>query len=118
MINDSEVHELFRSKNNYDLVIAELFRSEVFLALGSIFQAPVISVTSQTLYNYHKWMLGNSVLAHSPSSMFEITESMSLVTRAFNMGWNFIMCKNKLLRKTHLFITFKTPIFGMQIPII
>lgn len=91
MINDPILQELFRSKNHYDLVIAELFVSEAFFALGNKFHAPVISVTSQTLFSYHKWIL-DIPNPYFPNSFLE--ENVPFVSRAINIGWNFILSKN------------------------
>lgn len=98
MIKGPEVQDLLHSKRRYDLVIAELFGSDVFFALGNKFNVPIISVTSQNLLSYHDWILGNPIPSHFPNSLLEVgvTEKMSLTWRAINMGWNFILSKEKL----------------------
>lgn len=94
IIQRPEMQEIIHSKNDFDLIIADLFNgADIFFALGNKFNAPVISTTSSSLSSYHYWLLGNLNFASLPDPFAEVSD-MSFVSRACNLGFQLFSSKN------------------------
>lgn len=94
MIQCPEVQEFINSKNDFHLIISELFiGTDIFFTLGKKFNAPIISTTSQCLLPYHNWILGNPDPSPFPDSFMKVTD-ISFGTRALNVGFQLFSGKN------------------------
>ncbi|KAK7574409.1 hypothetical protein V9T40_011600 [Parthenolecanium corni] len=90
VLNLPEIQNIIHSRDHYDLVIAELFYLDVFLAFGYKFKAPIVAMCPMNLMFFYSWILGNPYpSSYVPNQFLWYTENMTLFTRFSNTVFNF-----------------------------
>ncbi|KAF6206589.1 hypothetical protein GE061_017823 [Apolygus lucorum] len=85
MLRSREVQRLLNSTSKFDLLIIELFDTDVFLAFAHRFRAPYISISPCPLLPWAHGRVGNEANpAFVPVFFSEFNNNMDIVSRAMN----------------------------------
>ncbi|XP_045481091.1 UDP-glycosyltransferase UGT5-like isoform X3 [Harmonia axyridis] len=85
ILSNSEVIELIKSDQKFDLILGELFNSECCQGFAVRFAAPLVGVSSTTIINWHNGHFGNpDNPAYIPSNNIFYDNRMSFKERVVN----------------------------------
>ncbi|XP_045481096.1 UDP-glycosyltransferase UGT5-like isoform X8 [Harmonia axyridis] len=117
MFSDAQTQKLMASNQKFDLIIAEMFNSECFLAFVDQFQAPVIGVSSTTLMPWYTGTFGQPDNPSYIENNHKASMSMDFLGRVenfilkmwydsihfFQLKYNHYLIEKKLRRKISSF---------------
>lgn len=87
VLQDPGIKHLLASKESrkFHSIIVEFFFMDVFVALGSHFNAPVVAVSPQSLLPFYSWNVGNPMTpSYIPNLFLPFTDHMSFLERLTN----------------------------------
>lgn len=97
VVKSPEIQRLIRSNDHYDLIMVEFFFTDLLFAFGSKFNAPIISLCSQSLLPFQNWIIGReSPSSYVPDEFSSLTETMSLASRISNAVINIFSSEEDL----------------------
>ncbi|CAI6363466.1 unnamed protein product [Macrosiphum euphorbiae] len=85
VLSSGRLSQLLQSRAKFDLVLVEIFNTGCFVSIANHFGAPVVGITSTSLYPWFGGMVGDVVMpSYVPVNLLPFTSRMMFAERLIN----------------------------------
>ncbi|XP_060876601.1 UDP-glycosyltransferase UGT5-like [Metopolophium dirhodum] len=85
VLSSGRLSQLLQSRAKFDLVLVEIFNTGCFVSMANHFGAPVVGITSTSLYPWFGGMVGDVVMpSYVPVNLLPFTSRMMFAERLIN----------------------------------